>query len=553
MQGKTNSRVSAVMYARVSSREQEREGFSIPAQLHLLRTYAHDNCFDVLREFEDVESASVAGRTGFGQMLKFLQENRQRCRVILVEKTDRLYRNLKDYVKIDEAAVTVHFVKENTVLAPDSKSSEQLVHGIKVLMARNYSQNLGEETHKGMLQKARGGLYPSFAPVGYQNVQGPNGKRIIVPDGDASAVADLFAAFATGDHSLAALAVKLRKGGVALRGRPIYKSELHQILRKRIYIGDFDWDGATYSGSHEAIVTREVWDRVQGILNNRLKSKQHRVRRDFTFTGFVRCGHCGCALVGELKKGRYIYYHCSGYKGRCPEPYTREETMREQFANALRELVIPREVLAWLDEGVAGSDLTEEAARENTIKKLEEQRRNVDSKLERLYEDRLDGRIATDFHDRKARDLRAQAADLLRKIGEIRASAPAPVREAINLMDLTSRAADLFVVQPIGEQQRFLRLVLKSGSWRGGRLQTEFEEPFEALRHSNRLSARKERKDAMSNADSEIWLPGMDSNHELDKILMFHNLLILQSHRSRQTHQKQGLGTKSVQTSSMSA
>jgi site-specific DNA recombinase len=500
------SRVNAVIYARVSSKEQEREGFSIPAQLDLLRGYALKGGIVVLREFVDVESASAAGRTGFGEMLAFLENNRNKCHVILVEKTDRLYRNLKDYVKIDEARVTVHFVKENTVLSPDARSSEQFIHGIKVLMARNYSQNLGEETRKGMLQKARCGLYPSYAPLGYRNVEDSTGKRIIAPDGDAPTITGLFDQFATGSYSLKTLAEKARKEGLTLRGRPVYKSELHQILRKRIYTGDFDWDGETYAGSHEAVVRRDVWDKVQTLFDHRIATRQHRVRHDFTFSGFVRCGHCGCALVGELKKGRYVYYHCTGHKGKCPEPYTREEVMQEQFEAALRELIVPREVLAWLAEVVATSDLSERAAREKTLRKLEEQHRSMQTKLERLYEDRLDGRITPEWYDRKAKELNSQTAELARKMTEIRVAAPAPVSDAIDLMDLTSRTADLFKIQPVTEQQRFLRLVLKTGEWQAGELRTEFEEPFESLRRSNQLSTTKHTTIAPRQADFQVWL-----------------------------------------------
>ena len=72
-------------------------------------------------------------------------------------------------------------------------------------MARNYSQNLGEETVKGMPEKARAGIYPSCAPVGYRNADGPNGKRMIVPDPDtAPVITELFERFATGQYSLKA-------------------------------------------------------------------------------------------------------------------------------------------------------------------------------------------------------------------------------------------------------------------------------------------------------------------------------------------------------------
>src|SRR5438132_1177948 len=85
----------AVLYARVSSKDQERDGFSIPAQEKLLRGYADENGFAILEEFKDIETAKEAGRGQFGQMLKFLQANPS-CRTVLVEKTDRLYRNPRD-------------------------------------------------------------------------------------------------------------------------------------------------------------------------------------------------------------------------------------------------------------------------------------------------------------------------------------------------------------------------------------------------------------------------------------------------------------------------
>jgi len=65
------------------------------------------------------------------------------------------------------------------------------------------------------------------------------------------------------------------------------------------------------------------------------------------------------------------------------------------------------------------------------------------------------------MYDRKALECRNQATTLERRIEEIWASAPAPVQGAIDLLELTSRAADLFLVQPPHEKQAFLRLVLK--------------------------------------------------------------------------------------------
>ncbi len=110
----------------------------------------------------DIETAKHSGRTRFGQMLTFLRKNRS-CRSLLVEKTDRLYRNLADWIALDEMDLEIHLVKEGTVLSRESRSSEKFVHGIKVLMAKNYIDNLSEETKKGMQEKAEQGIWPSFA------------------------------------------------------------------------------------------------------------------------------------------------------------------------------------------------------------------------------------------------------------------------------------------------------------------------------------------------------------------------------------------------------
>ena len=64
----------AVVYARVSSKEQEKEGFSIPAQLKLLRGYAAEHRLTVVEEFVDVETAKRSGRPGFTAMAEFFKK-----------------------------------------------------------------------------------------------------------------------------------------------------------------------------------------------------------------------------------------------------------------------------------------------------------------------------------------------------------------------------------------------------------------------------------------------------------------------------------------------
>jgi DNA invertase Pin-like site-specific DNA recombinase len=319
------ARKQAVIYTRVSSKEQEKEGFSIPAQLKLLKEYAAANGFVVVQEYVDVETAKQAGRVAFGKMVAYLKAHPP-IRLMLVEKTDRLYRNLKDWVTVDELDVEMHFPKEGVVLSRESRSSEKFMHGIKVLMAKNYIDNLSEEARKGMQEKAEQGIWPTVAPLGYRNVAGADGKKIIEPDPEsAPIISRLFEWYATGTLSLKEAAQKARAAELVYRksGAPVPVSTVHATLRNGLYMGEFEWNGCVYPGKHQPLVTRDLWERVQDVLDGRHAKKHRRVKHDFAFSGLIACGHCGCSIVGEIKKQRYVYYHCTGYRGRCDEPYVR--------------------------------------------------------------------------------------------------------------------------------------------------------------------------------------------------------------------------------------
>ena len=259
----------AVIYARVSSKEQEKEGYSIPAQLKLLKDYAAAEGFTVAHEYVDVETAKQTGRGAFGKMVAWLRAPPD-VRVILVEKTDRLYRNLKDWVTIDELDAEIHFPKEGVVLSRESRSSEKFMHGIKVLMAKNYIDNLSEEARKGQQENAEQGIWPTKTPLGYLNVTGPDGRKIIAVDPEvAPVVSKLFEWYATGEFALTEVAKKARVAGLVYKksGAPVPTSTVHSILRNRLYTGWFEWNGKLYQGKHEPLVSVDAWERVQGVMD----------------------------------------------------------------------------------------------------------------------------------------------------------------------------------------------------------------------------------------------------------------------------------------------
>jgi len=272
--------------------------------LKLLKDYVAAEGFTVAKEYVDVETAKQTGRGAFGEMVNWLRAHPD-VRVILVEKTDRLYRNLKDWVTIDELDAEIHFPKEGVVLSRDSRSSEKFMHGIKVLMAKNYIDNLSEEARKGMQEKAEQGIWPTKTPLGYLNVTGPDGRKVIAVDPEvAPLITKLFEWYATGEYALKEVAKKARAAGLVYKksGARVPTSTVHSILRNRLYTGWFEWNGKLYQGKHESLVPVELWERVQGVMDGRNASKHRRMTHDFAFSGLIACARCGCSVVGEIKK-----------------------------------------------------------------------------------------------------------------------------------------------------------------------------------------------------------------------------------------------------------
>ena len=236
----------AVAYLRVSSKEQKVEGYSIPAQRRLLLDFAKHQSIKIVQEFEDDETAKSSGRKGFGQMIQYLTDHKD-VDSVLVEKTDRLYRNFKDYVIMDDLGLTVYLVKENEVIGKGASSHQKFIHGIKVLMAKNYVDNLSEESRKGLDQKASSGVYPSSSvPLGYK-FRKQDGKIIpVIDEVHQDIPIRMFNLYATGRYSLVSLLKKLKEEGLLRaerfaahpRIKTITVSSAQRILRNPFYSRD---------------------------------------------------------------------------------------------------------------------------------------------------------------------------------------------------------------------------------------------------------------------------------------------------------------------------
>jgi hypothetical protein len=162
-----------------------------------------------------------------------------------------------------------------------------------------------------------------------------------------------------------------------------------------------------------------------------------------------------------------------------PRTYTCQEALSGEFAAVLHELVIPPAILEWLGDAVLHSEGIEQAARAESIKKLKTRYDQIEARIETMYMDKLDGRIAQEFFDTQAATLRKEQDGLRRRIHDIEKATPGPVDQAIDMLRLTSRPSELFSRQSADEQRRLLRIVVQKAAWKDGALQTEL---FETVR-----------------------------------------------------------------------
>ena len=372
-----------------------------------------------------------------------------------------------------------------------------------------------EETRKGMTEKAEQGIWPSYAPFGYRNVLGENGKKTIEPDPElAPVVRQMFEWYATGRYSVREITHMARSEGLVFRktGNPVPQSSLHKMLRNCIYMGEFVWDKKTYHGCHEPIVSRELWDKVQSVLDGRYAKRNRKTKRNFAFTGLIRCGHCGCAMVAEIKKSRYVYYHCSRAKGKCPEPYTREEVLEERFAELLDRLRFDDEVLDWVSQALRVSHGDEKQHHEDAIRRIQTEYDRLQNRIDAMYVDKLDGRIDTDFFDRKAAEWRTEQQKCLELIRGHQDANQTYLDEGIRLLELAQKAGRLFRQQSSAEKHRLLGFVLSNCTWKDGQLTAEYRQPFDLLAKNVVAFEKKQQEKGSEKGDFDNWLPGPDSN-----------------------------------------
>lgn len=260
------------------------------------------------------------------------------------------------------------------------------------------------------------------------------------------------------------------------------KGAIHRILHNPLYTGEIHWHGAVYPGIHAPLISHALFERVQEVLEGRYQNQRDKERQnEFAFSGLIVCGHCGCALTAQIKKERYVYYHCTGYKGDCGERYVREEVLSEHFTEALRGLHIDDSVMALMRTSLRESQADQARYHLEAITRLEAECARLHKRIDQAYIDKLDGVIDSIFFERKSGEWREEQRAHRRAIMNHENANQSYIEEGIALLELGSQAADLFAQQAPMDQRKLLDFMVSNSQWSSGHLKIEWKQPFDIL------------------------------------------------------------------------
>jgi site-specific DNA recombinase len=160
-------------------------------------------------------------------------------------------------------------------------------------------------------------------------------------------VKQAFELYASGRFNFHGLLRELEVMGLRMKsGRPVEKNKLTRMLTNPFYMGliRIGKTNETYTGIHQPLISKQLFDRVQDVLLGRRNTKA--IRHDFLFRRRLKCKQCQRTLIGETHKG-YIYYRCQ--TAVCPTTMIREEAMESAILEEFKPLCYLDQERRYLD------------------------------------------------------------------------------------------------------------------------------------------------------------------------------------------------------------
>lgn len=406
--------------ARVSSREQEREGFSLEVQEEALAKYAAQQGGEIAKLFRIAETATKPDeRRTFRELLAYAKQHASELAGVLFFKVDRAARNLFDYVELERLEVE-HGLKVVYVTQPtENTPAGRMMRRTLANMASFYTEQQSLDVKDGLFRRVQAGLFVGKAPYGYRNVR-REGRSLVETDPEnARKVRRIFDLYAFEGHTLDSLIDELDCTGLpySAKARRFTRSKLHMLLRDRAYLGEVAYRGQWYPGQQEPLVDRVTFDRVQQLLGGQVY-RSH----ELTYAGgLIACGHCGRLITGEIvqKKGprgtkTYRYYRCAGYTAPGhPRVRLQEKVLDEQMLAFFDKLRIQDEKARhWFARVLRERTRGQQQASQEQLAELNRQLTLLRKQQDQLLNLRLLEEIDQDTFAAKGTELRDRIARL---------------------------------------------------------------------------------------------------------------------------------------------
>lgn len=483
----------AVLYIRVSSEEQA-DNTSMDSQERTGKEYAKRNNLDIVQIWRGPESAwkddsrgdDERVRKNFNDMLNFVKENPD-IKHLIFDVTDRMTRNEDDKIRIrkliKQDGITVHFARSNKRLHKHSDSDDYFMFGIETLMAEKYSADLSKRIRKGMDSTVAMGRFPAIAPLGYLN--NPVTKILDVDPVRAPFVQMAFRLKAYENKSIDEITeilyrkgLRSRKLGTKFPGNMKFvTSRVHKMLRDSFYYGEFKWNGNTYKGAYEPLISKELWDLTQEAFDG----KKHKPRTNiFPYNGLVRCGVCGCSVIGgSYKKRRYEYYHCTFGKGKHADaPYITPAVLSGKFQKFLSGMSLPDDAFKALKKHLEANVNDDSKIKSDSLARLEAERKTLSDRACKLYDDRADGVIAESLWKRKNDEYQSRILEIERQVAGLKLTRSYNLAEGLACFELVKNILSLYNSLSDEKKGGFLRILLLNSVLNAENLDITVKNPF---------------------------------------------------------------------------
>jgi site-specific DNA recombinase len=467
----------AIILARVSTEEQI-EGHSIPAQLERAIQYCRYKELLVQSKHQFDESSLKDKRTKFEAVVHEIESSNEPI-ALIVETIDRLQRDFKVSVLFDEyrkqGKLEIHFIRENLVVNKESNSSELIRWDMGVMFARSYVLQISDNVKRSQKHKIAKGEYPGPGPYGYRNVPKENGSKDIQPEPfEASVIKKIFKLYATGSYSMDEVRKKIREEfDVA-----IHKGKIDNILKNPFYHGTMRYNGALHPHGYETLISREIFDTVQQIKKSYGKKPFKHAGLPYLYRGLIKCNDCGCLFTPEKKKKKYVYYHCTEYKGKHGTAWIREEDLTDQFSKALEDIKIPDNEIDDICSTLRASHAGKKDYRDTMYKQFTSELERYGKRIESMYEDKLDGLITQKYYADKVSAYRAKQAELQNKLDNLQKADEDYYISAEYILKLANRASGLFKSSEPKVKRQILKLALQNCSVKDANLSFTYRSPF---------------------------------------------------------------------------